>query len=189
MEWESYSGIQCTKKSSAIPTRPMDKLWGDRAKVFYLKRHMVDGFSQVRFSSKNNLFKWKKESDLTCPLCNHKPQTLEHVLSYSKTALGSGKYNWKHNRVLEELIKFIKDCMKSEPTISIQKFVSESVWIYAGSKQTIKHRAVLGQNLGSSGDFEVTYQDDITITQKQYPAKVCDQTLFFYQERTLKSSR
>ena len=29
----------------------------------------------------------KKESDPTCPLCNEKPQTLEHVLSSCKTAL------------------------------------------------------------------------------------------------------
>ena len=46
--------------------------------------------------------------------------------------------------------------MKSEPTISIQKFVSEMSRIYTSSKQTIKHRANLSQNLlGSSGDWEV----------------------------------
>ena len=46
--------------------------------------------------------------------------------------------------------------MKSELTISTQKFVSERGRIYAGSKQTIKHRAIPGQNLlGSSGDWEV----------------------------------
>ena len=47
--------------------------------------------------------------------------------------------------------------MKPEPTISTQKFVSERGRIYTGSKQAIKHRAVLGQNLlGSSGDWEVS---------------------------------
>ena len=47
--------------------------------------------------------------------------------------------------------------MKSEPAISTQKFVSGSSRIYAGSKQTIKHWAVPGQNLlGSSGDWEVS---------------------------------
>ena len=59
--------------------------------------------------------------------------------------------------VLEELVKFIKNYMKSEPTISTQKFVSERGRIYAGSKQTIKHQAVPGQNLlGSSGHWEVS---------------------------------
>ena len=38
------------------------------------------------------------------------------------------------------------------------------------------------------GKYQPTYQDGITITQKQYPAKVCDQTLFFGQKRSLKSS-
>ena len=47
--------------------------------------------------SKNNLFKWKKESDTTCPLCNDKPQTLEHVLSSCKTALGNERYTWRHS--------------------------------------------------------------------------------------------
>ena len=57
----------------------------------------------------------------------------------------------------EELFKFIKDYMKSEPTISTEKFVSEKGRIYAGCKQTIKHGAVPGQNLlGSSGDLEVS---------------------------------
>ena len=47
--------------------------------------------------------------------------------------------------------------MKSEPSISTQKLVSERGRIYAGSKQTIKDRAILGQNLlGSSGDWEVS---------------------------------
>ena len=47
--------------------------------------------------------------------------------------------------------------MKSEPTISTQRFVSVRGRIYAGFKQTIKHRAVHGQNLlGSSRDWEVS---------------------------------
>ena len=78
--------------------------------------------------------------------------------------------------------------MKSEPTISIQIFVPESGRIYAGSKQTIKHRAVPDQNLlRSIGDLEVSAYG-ITIAPKHYPAKVCDQTLFFCQGPTLKSS-
>ena len=111
----------------------------------------------VRPVPKNNLFKWKKEGDPTCLLCNDKPQTLEHVLSSSKIALGNGRHTWGYNWVLEELVKFIKKYMKSEPTISTQKFVSEKDRIYASSKQTIKHRAIPGQNiLGSSGDWNVS---------------------------------
>ena len=55
-------------------------------KLSFLIRSMYN-----QLSSKNNLFKWKKERDPMCPLCN-KPQTLEHVLSSCKTALGNGRY-------------------------------------------------------------------------------------------------
>ena len=84
-------------------------------------------------------------------------QKLEHVLGSCKTAFGNGRYTWRHNRVLEELVEFIKNYMKSEPTISSNKFASEKSRIYAGSKQTIKHRAVPGQKLlGSSRDWKVS---------------------------------
>ena len=43
-----------------------------------------------QLSSKHNLFKSKKESNPTCPLCNDKPQTLEHVPNSCKTAPGNG---------------------------------------------------------------------------------------------------
>ncbi len=58
-----------------------------------------------------------EESDPLCPLCNDKPQTLEHVLNSCKAALGNGRYTWRHNRVLKELVKFMNNYMKSEPTI------------------------------------------------------------------------
>ena len=61
--------------------------------------------------------------------------------------------------------------MKSELTISNQKFVSERGRIYAGSKQTIKHRAVPGQNLlGSSGDWEISA--DLLGWHKNYPKTI-----------------
>ena len=102
------------------------------------------------------LFKWKKQSDPTCPLCNDKPLILEHILSSCKTALGNGRYTWRHNRVLENFAKFIKSYMISEPIILTQRFVLKRGRIYAASKQTIKHRAVLNQNLGSNWDWKVS---------------------------------
>ena len=116
--------------------------------------------------------------------------TTNHKHWSMSSALGNGKYTGRHNRVLDELVGFIKSYMKSELTISTQKFVSERTRIYTSSKQTIKHQAIPSQNLlGPSGDWEVspTYLDGIMITQKQYLAKVCDKILFFCQERTLKS--
>ena len=92
----------------------------------------------IQLSSKNNLFKWKKESDPPSPLCNDKPQTMEHVLSSCKTALGNGRYTWRHNRILDKLVRFIKSYMKSEHTISTQKLVADlgAKYIPALSKQS-----------------------------------------------------
>ena len=84
---------------------------------------------------------------------------------------------WRHNGVLEELVKFIKIYMKSEPTISTQKFVSERGRIYAGSKQTIKHQAVSNQNLlRSSGDWEVFA--DLPGWQNNYPKTISSKGLW-----------
>ena len=122
-------------------------------------------------SSYLNLFKWKKESDLTCLLCNDKLQTLKHVISSCKTALGNGKYTWRQNRLWDELVRFIKNYMKSERTISTEKFVSERSRIYASSKQSIKHRPILGQNLlGSSEDWWVSA--DLPGWHNDYPKAI-----------------
>ena len=125
-----------------------------------------------QLSSKNNLFKWKKEGDSTSLLCNDKAQTLDHILSSHKTAFRNGSYNWRHNRVLEDLVKSIKNYMKSELNISTQKFVSERGRIYASSKQASSIRTFSDQM--EIGRYLLTYQDGKTIIQKQYLAKVCD---------------
>ena len=110
-------------------------------KLSFLIRSMGD-----QLPSKSNLVKWKKESDPTCPLCNVKPQTLEHVLSSCKTALANGRYTWRHNSVLDELVRIIRNL--SQPrNKSTQKFVTERSKIYVGSKKSTYHRAIPGQNL------------------------------------------
>ena len=108
--------------------------WNDIWQMASLWLSFLIHYTYNQFSSKNNHFKGKKELYPTCPLCNDKPQTLEHVLTSCKTALGNGWYTWRHNWVLVELVKFLKNSMKSKPTISTQKFVSERGRIYAASK-------------------------------------------------------
>ena len=71
--------------------------------------------------------------------------------------------------------------MKSEPTISTQKFVAEEGKIYVSSKQTIKLYPVEILDQVEIGKYLLTYQDGIMITQKQYLVRVCNQILFFYQ--------
>lgn len=50
-----------------------------------------------------NLVKRGKSDNTLCPLCREK-QTLEHVLSICKVALGHGRFMWHHNMMLKELM-------------------------------------------------------------------------------------
>ena len=66
------------------------------------------------------------------------------------------------------------DYLKSEPTISTNKFVSERGRRYAGTKQTIKHRAVPGKNLLCNLDVLLP-----TTEQAAKLAESCVNTKFF----------
>ena len=87
-----------------------------------------------------------------CPLCNEKPQTLEHVLSSCKTALANGRYTWRHNSVSGKLVRIIQNLMMPESNKSTEKFVIEGDKIFVGSKKLTYHRAIPGQNLLRLGD-------------------------------------
>ena len=155
----------------------MDKLGGGTAKVYYLEWHLANGSTQVEFfirstydqlPSKSNLVKWKKESNPTYPLCNEKPQTLEHVLSSCKTALANGRYTWRHNSVLDEPVRIIRNLMIPESNKSTQKFVTEGGKIYLGSKKSTYHQAIPGQNLlGLDDNWKVSA--DLPGWRNDYP--------------------
>ena len=98
--------------------------WNDIWKMAPLKLSFLIRSTYDRRPSKSNLVKWKKESDPTCPLSNEKPQTLEHVLSSCKTALANGRYPWRHNRVLDKLVRIIRNLMMPESNKSTQKFIT-----------------------------------------------------------------
>ena len=107
--------------------------------------------------------KKKEESDPTCLLCNNKPLTLEDVLSSFNR-----RYTWRHNGVLDELVRFIKNYMKSEPTISTQNFVQRD------RNQTSNYTQSKVLDQVEIGRYLLTYFDGIMITQKQYLVKVCN---------------
>ena len=56
--------------------------------------------------SNANLVKWGKTVDPACPLWREK-QTVEHVLSSCKVALAQGRYTWRHNQVLKEIVQAV----------------------------------------------------------------------------------
>ena len=112
--------------------------WNDIWQMAPLRLSFLICSRYDQLSSKNNLFKWKKESDPLCPLCNDKPKTLEHVLNSCKATLGNGRYTWRHNRVLEELKK-----KKSTPNDEYENFVNahlEAAAKYIPTKIKTKYR-------------------------------------------------
>ena len=118
---------------------PRSITWNDIWQMTPLKLSFLIHSTYDQVPSKNNLVKWKKESDPTCPLCNEKPQTLEHVLNSCKTALANGRYTWRHNSVLDKLVRIIQNLMKPES--------NKGGKIYVGSKKSTYHQAIPSQNL------------------------------------------
>ena len=126
--------------------------WNDIWQKAPLKFNFLIRSTYDQLLSKSNLVKWKKESDPTCSLCNEKPQTLEYVLSSCKTALANGRYTWRYNIVLDELVRIIRNLMMPESNKSTQKFVAGRGKIYISSKKPSYHQAIPGQNLLGLGN-------------------------------------
>ena len=63
------------------------------------------------------------------------------------------RYTWRHNSVLDELVRIIQNLMTPESNKSTQKFVTEQGdKIHVGSKKSTYHRVIPGQNLLGLGD-------------------------------------
>ena len=77
--------------------------WNDVWHMAPLRLSFIIRATYDLLPSKANLAKWGKEEDPRCQLCQKK-QTTEHVLSSCKVSLANGRYTWRHNRVLKELV-------------------------------------------------------------------------------------
>ena len=52
----------------------------------------------------SNLKSWKLQESDVCVLCNKSPCNLKHILSNCSVALVSGRYTWRHDRVLKCIV-------------------------------------------------------------------------------------
>ena len=103
-----------------------------------------------------------------------KPQTLEHVLSFYKIALANGRYTWRHNSVLDELVRIIQNLMMPESNKSTQKFVTEGGKIYVGSKKSTYHQAVPSQNLlGLEDNWKVSADARCSKSSLKHSIRFC----------------
>ena len=130
------------------------------------------------------LLNGRKKTILPPPLCKKKPQTLELVLRSSKTALGNGKYTLGHNRVLDELVRFMNNYLKSQQTRNL--FQRGAKYTLALSKQSNIEQYPVKNFLDKMeiGRYLPTSLDGMRIISKQYFIRVCDQILFFCQRRS-----
>ena len=55
----------------------------------------------------NNLHRWKKRQDPSCPLCNSN-QSLLHVLNNCSVAISLRRYNVLHDKILQEISTVVR---------------------------------------------------------------------------------
>lgn len=101
-----------------------------------------------------NLVKWGKTEDARCPLCAER-QTLEHVLSACKVALGQGRYTWRHNKVLSEVAAAV-DGARLKANSKVSPRVTNTYFLRAGQSY---HSKVDGGSASSildgANDWEI----------------------------------
>ena len=68
----------------------------------------------------SNLCRWKKISSDLCTICckigRHHKQTLAHVLSHCQAAIQHGRFNSRHDRILEILYRHLKESLPNGST-------------------------------------------------------------------------
>ena len=70
-----------------------------------------------------NLYTWRKLSSDLCPICfklgQQRRQTLAHVLSHCQAALQHGRYNTRHDRVLQILYNHMLENVPKGTTVVV----------------------------------------------------------------------
>ena len=52
--------------------------------------------------------RWKIQIDSKCPLCGYLRCTTKHILNGCQTALTQGRYTWRHDSILYELVSTLQ---------------------------------------------------------------------------------
>ena len=58
-----------------------------------------------------NLARWKIQAQPSCALCGSANATVKHILNGCPTALSDGRYTWRHDSILLELTRQLKESM------------------------------------------------------------------------------
>lgn len=57
----------------------------------------------------DNLKRWGVKKSANCSLCKNKNTNLQHLLQWCPTSLKQGRFTWRHNSVLNYLVKIMKE--------------------------------------------------------------------------------
>ena len=95
----------------------------------------------------SNLVRWGKRKLGTCPLCSYHNATLAHITNVCPVSLKQGRFTWRHNSVLLQLLKH----MKSQLTIETEVFADLEGWQINGG--TIPADILVSCGKGSKPDI------------------------------------
>lgn len=143
--------------------------WADESAPYdFSWRNLILGFNDqlVKFVIHASI-NWVKTPDLLslwfkgvkphCPLCNHKPCSIHHIIASCKFALNDKRYEWRHDSVLlamsDGLRRHITEHNKSNLKFKIPHISSS--FVRAGEKRTSRPAALSKSFLTGASDWKI----------------------------------
>ena len=118
--------------------------------------------------SPSNLFPWGLEGNNRCSLCKLKPCTTAHIFSACKVALQQGRYTYRHDSVLCELLKILKKFLISLVPIKNDN-VRSIKFVRPGYSGKPSKKSVIGL-LHLAGDWQVLSDLDSSLAVPSFLA-------------------
>ncbi|MGY8822251.1 MAG: reverse transcriptase domain-containing protein, partial [Pseudomonadales bacterium] len=87
--------------------------------------------------SPNNLHRWGLSSTKSCPLCSSQSCTVAHVLSGCHFSLDNGRYTFRHDSVLKEIVLTLKEFLVSKGP-SVKSKIHKVKFVRPGHQQSLK---------------------------------------------------
>ena len=119
----------------------------------------------------SNKNKWYG-SEETCKLCGGNG-TLTHILSGCEVALAQGRYRWRHDQVLRQIVLCV-DAKRRNHNNHIGRVEKKIQFVKAGEKKAPTHRSISDSYLDGANDW--TLQADLD-GKLRFPRQVADTNL------------
>ncbi|XP_063689202.1 uncharacterized protein LOC134822224 [Bolinopsis microptera] len=127
-------------------------------------------------STPSNLKLWNKAVSGNCKLCS-KQGTLNHILTFCKVALRQGRFNWRHDQVLREIMKTVSSQIDEfNSDIAKESKRAPSVFHKAGNKRekvTLAdptHHKTQRYFFSDANDWKIIFDEDER--QRNFPQHI-----------------